>query len=377
MNAKQLMYDRAAWKAALLVAAWLVIVLSTSACATRPSAAVLQRVELASPSARTVAIYVTTTRSPDPKGLGYSDGKARETRYLEYTISIPPEHRTGNIEYPGTKPDPRRSFVVVGKRELEREAFLAEITKRGQKEAGVFVHGFNYSFQEALFRLAQMSADAQFDGAPILFSWPSSATVTGYLADKEAATYSRDALSLLLRDLAIKRFSNIIVFGHSMGGWLTTEALRQLRLSHQGDVLDRLTVMLAAPDIDVDVFRKNVETIGRLRTPMAVLVSSDDRALQISSILSGDSRVGSLDVTDPKVAEAAREYNIAIVDISELPSSGPMNHNRFPNLAATYRQLGANGQPSGFRRAGAFVFNAVGTTVSSPFDLLSTIISGN
>jgi esterase/lipase superfamily enzyme len=110
---------------------------------------------------------------------------------------------------------------------------------------------------------------------------------------------------------------------------------------------------------------------------MAVLVSSDDRALQISSILSGDRRVGSLDVTDPKVAEAAREYNIAIVDISELPSSGPMNHNRFTNLAATYRQLGANGQPSGFRRAGAFVVNTVGTTVSRPFDLLSAIISGN
>ena len=109
---------------------------------------------------------------------------------------------------------------------------------------------------------------------------------------------------------------------------------------------------------------------------MAVLVSSDDRALQISGLLSGDRRVGSLDVKDPKIAEAAREYNITIVDISELPSSGPMNHSRFPNLAASYRQLGVNGQPSGFRRAGAFVFRAVGTTVSSPFDVLSNVIAG-
>jgi esterase/lipase superfamily enzyme len=376
MTVRSCIYDPATWKAALSVAAWLVMVLATSACATRPTAAVLRQVEPAHPTARTVSIYVATTRSPDLKGLGYSDGKAPQTRFLEYTISIPPEHKTGNIEYPGPKPDVRSSFVVVGKRELQRQSFLAQVAAHGRKEAGVFVHGFNYSFQESLFRLAQMSADAQFNGAPVLFSWPSSATVTGYLADKEAATYSRDALSLLLRDLATQRFSNVIVFGHSMGGWLTMEALRQLRLTDQGKVLDRLTVMLAAPDIDVDVFRKNVETIGRLRTPMAVLVSSDDRALQISGLLSGDRRVGSLDVKDPKIAEAAREYNITIVDISELPSSGPMNHSRFPNLAASYRQLGVNGQPSGFRRAGAFVFRAVGTTVSSPFDVLSNVIAG-
>lgn len=377
MSVVTLIKNKPTFKSALSIAASLVMLLTLAACGTRPSSAVLQTVAVAGPAGRTVTVYVTTTRSPEPEGLGYSGGKARKTRYLEYKISIPQNHKPGRIEYPDIEPDPQNSFVVVGMREIERQPFLAGIAANRHKDVGVFVHGFNYSFQESLFRLAQMSADAQFDGVPILFSWPSSATVTGYIADKEAAAYSRDALTLLLSDLASKRFPNTTVFGHSMGGWLTVESLRQLKLSDQKDVLDRLTVILAAPDIDIDVFRKNIETIGTLRTPMTILVSSDDRALQISSLLSGDDRVGSLDVRDPAVAAAAREFKIAIVDISELPSSDGINHSRFVNLASNYGQLAANGQPSGLRRAGAFVFDAVGTTVSTPFALVSNAISGN
>lgn len=361
----------------LSVIAALLVMLTLTACATRPSSAVLQPMDVAAPGTRTVTVYVTTTRSPDRDGLGYGDGKARETHYLEYTISIPPGHKPGNIEYPALKPDPQKSFVVVGRRVLAKPAFLAAVAARKYKEVGVFVHGFNYSFQESLLRLAQMSADSQVDGVPILFAWPSSAAVTGYVADKEAATYSRDALASLLTDLAQMRFTRRIVFGHSMGGWLTIESLRQLRLSGQGQVLDRLTVVLAAPDIDVDVFRKDVETIGRLPTPMTVLVSSDDRALKVSSFLSRDRRVGALDVKDPEVEAAARRFNIAIVDISELQASDSLNHDRYVTLASAYGHLGANGQPNGFQRAGAFVFNTVGATISSPFALASTAISGN
>jgi esterase/lipase superfamily enzyme len=355
----------------------LLVVLPLTSCGTRPSSAVLQTVAVAAPGTRTATVYVTTTRSPDKDGLGYGDGKAHETHYLEYTISIPPGHKSGEIEYPALKPDPQKSFVVVGRRILDKPAFLATVAARKDKEVGVFVHGFNYSFQESLLRVAQMSADSQVDGVPILFAWPSSAAITGYVADKEAATYSRDALASLLTDLAQMRFTKRIVFGHSMGGWLTIESLRQLRLSGQGQVLARLTVVLAAPDIDVDVFRKDVETIGRLPTPMTVLVSSDDRALKVSSILSRDRRVGALDVKDPEVEAAARRFNIAIVDISGLQASDSLNHDRYVALASAYGQLGANGQPNGLQRAGAFVFNTVGATISSPFTLASTAISGN
>ncbi len=357
----------------------LLLALVLTGCGTRPSSQVLKTVGMHDNGGKIVSVYVATTRSPDEHGLGFSDGKARETHYLKYQISIPPSHKTGEIEYPEGSHDPAKSFVVISRKELTRPVILAELRQRraAQQEVGVFVHGFNYSFQESLFRLAQMSVDSQMEGVPILFSWPSRAAVSGYVADKEAATYSRDALAGLLSDLAGIRFAKTVVFGHSMGAWLTAESLRQLHLTGKQDALDRLTVVLAAPDIDMDVFRKQMESIGRLPTPMTILVSSDDRALKVSGLLAGDTRVGELDVNNPEVASAAKRLNISIVDISELPPSDGLNHDRYVALASVYGQLSANGQPDAVRRAGAFVFSAVGKAVSNPFALASSAMAGN
>ena len=109
---------------------------------------------------------------------------------------------------------------------------------------------------------------------------------------------------------------------------------------------------------------------------MALLVSSDDRALKVSGFLSRDQRIGALDIKDPSISDAAKRFNIAVVDISNLQSSDGLNHDRYVALASTYGQLGTNGQPNGFRRAGAFVFNAMGATVSTPFSLASSVIGG-
>ncbi|MFC5316379.1 alpha/beta hydrolase [Azospirillum rugosum] len=46
--------------------------------------------------------------------------------------------------------------------------------------------------------------------------------------------------------------------------------------------------MLAAPDIDVDVFRAQIDVIGPLSPPMAILVSRHDLALRASELLSTD-----------------------------------------------------------------------------------------
>ena len=116
-------------------------------------------------------------------------------------------------------------------------------------------------------------------------------------------------------------------------------------------------VILAAPDIDVDVFRQQVAVIGPLSPPMELLVSRDDRALLWSSRLSGgNARVGALDVNDPRVQDAVTQARIRIVDISEL-SSGGFNHDRFIQLAAMYPQMSASAD---FGVAGTFVLDSAG-----------------
>ena len=354
-------------------------------CATRPGPEVLTPVAASVPAAKVVTVYVATTRErASPRSNVFTNARARELNYAEFKISIPPRHQAGQIEWP-QMPDPATSFTTVQQNVLDRQTFEQRIAVRdgrpGRLKVGVFVHGFNNNFQEALFRLAQMTADAEVDGAAVLFAWPSQAKVTDYVADRDAVTYSRDQLVDLLTMLAANRsIAEISVIGHSMGAWLTVEALRQLRLARNNAVINRLNVILAAPDIDVDVFRAQMEVVGPLSPPMTVLVARDDIALAWSGRIAGArQRVGTLAVDDPRVEEAALKANIRIIDISTLKASDAFNHERYANLAALYRRLAAtesDGADHDLRRAGAFIFNAVGTTLSSPFGLAGSALSG-
>lgn len=355
-------------------------------CATRPGAEMLTPVASDVPDAKLVTVYAATTRERERDGVNvFTTGRAQDLNYGMFTISVPPNHQPGQIEWPEGQPDPGSSFATVSQSVLNEKTFTDRIattsTGEHKRDVGIFVHGYNYNFQEALFRLAQMSADANLDGAPILFAWPSQAAVAGYVADKDSVTYSRDYLADMLTALAKdRRIGNITLFGHSMGAWLTVEALRQLRLTGQDAVIDRLNVVLAAPDIDVDVFRAQMEVLGPLSPPLTVLVSTDDRALAVSNRLSGARpRLGALDITDPRVQGAAREANVTIVDISSVEASDGLNHDRYISLATFYPEL-AETDPDGagqsLRRAGAFVFNAVGATISSPFNIVGEALAG-
>jgi esterase/lipase superfamily enzyme len=162
-----------------------------------------------------------------------------------------------------------------------------------------------------------------------------------------------------------------------MGGWLAVEALRQLRLAGRDEVLDRIEVILAAPDIDVDVFRGQMDVIGPLRHPMTILVSSDDRALRISSRIAGKRpRLGALDVSDPRIEPAAVKANVRVIDISALDASDALKHDRYVAVASLYPRVAGAEQSGGIRHAGAFVFNAIGATLSSPFTLAGRVIAG-
>ena len=365
----------------LLMMTLLTLVLG--ACAGRPGPEVLSPVAATVPGARLVTVYVATTRERNSPGQNvFTSGRAPNLNYAEFTISIPPGHGTGEIEWPGAAPDPATSFVTVHQTSLDEATFRKKVGSRaaqGHRDVSVFVHGYNTNFQEALFRLAQLSADMQPHSVPVLFAWPSEAAVSGYVADKDAVTYSRDYLAHVLSTLAGERsVRDVMVVGHSMGAWLTMETLRQLRLQGRDGALKGLHVVLSAPDIDVDVFRTQLSAIGPMSPPLTILVSKDDRALAASSRLSGGrERVGRLDVADPRVQEVARRADVRVIDISTLSASDTLNHSRFVTFAAVYSRImadGSRGDP--LRQAGAFVLNAAGTVLATPFHLSGRALAG-
>ena len=177
--------------------------------------------------------------------------------------------------------------------------FNARVARTPGHKVLIFVHGYNTRFEEAVYRFAQIVHDARVDVAPVLFTWPSGGSVVDYVYDRDSAMYSRDAFETVLRTLVDnKNVGSISILAHSMGNYLAVEGLRQMAIRDHGLPSKIRDVMLASPDIDVDVFRRQIAEIDvRPRTTQFTLfVSRDDKALGISSFLARDStRLGALD----------------------------------------------------------------------------------
>ncbi len=372
----------------LRTAGAILIALTVAGCASRPGPGVLRPINYSAPGTKLVTVYVATTRERAASGEnGFTSGRSSALNLMKYTISIPPIHKQLEIEWPQNGAvNPAESFAIVNQDNLTENDFKIAVQSsptgsKAKREAFMFVHGYNYNFQEFLYRMAQLVADGGGDVSPILFAWPSEGTVTGYVADKEAVTYSRDSLAHVLTIVAEMRgVGEIGLVGHSMGAWLIAEALRQLRLSGKDRVIERLHhVALAAPDIDVNVFRSQMAVIGQLNPPMKLLVSKDDQALSISARLADSTgRVGNLDVADPTVEALAAAQNIEIIDVSNIPATGYMNHDRFIGYSAMLHQIPHNDRRVGVadpvERAGTFVLNSAGAIVTSPLKIIRDVL---
>jgi esterase/lipase superfamily enzyme len=293
-----------------------------------------------------VTIFVASTRKDDRHVAdAVVDGGVHHSMI---TVSVPAGHKAGVIETPTFgKPSPSRHFAVTYGRTLTPTAFEEQIGTHLSGRVGsnrdvlVYVHGFNTSLEEARFRLAQIVADARFGGVPVLFTWPSQSNLLSYVSDKERATASRDALEELLHDLSeTPGIGRVHVLAHSMGSWLAMEALRENAIAGRADLNGKLgDVMLAAPDIDLGVFRQQMARLGKAH--VSVFSSQEDRALSLSSRISGDrTRLGTVNPRDPRDRAALEGLGVKVYDISNF-SSGFIGHGAYAESADVIRSIGA------------------------------------
>lgn len=358
----------------LYVAAMIILV---AGCASRPGPETLDIAMTTPATERVVDIHVATTRLALARNSAiFGEGRAPWTSYARYQVSVPPTHEAGRIELPKGHPDPATDFAVMDRHRISHAEFANGIASGPGRvnSAAVFVHGYNQNFQEAVFRLAQMATDSGGSASSVLFTWPSEAHILSYVSDRDSAAYSRDALANLLTRLGQDpRLDEVTVLAHSMGSWLTVEALRQLSLAGKDSVLGRLHIVLVAPDIDLDVFQAQMRSMRPMAAPMQVLVSPDDRALRASQRLSGGRpRVGAIEVSDPRMTTLARETGVAIVDISDVATSDRYRHRRYANLPALVASLSQDDRDkfgNDLRRAGAYIFNVLGGALTTPFQI--------
>lgn len=123
---------------------------------------------------------------------------------------------------------------------------------------------------------------------------------------------------------------------HSMGNWVTVEALRQIRISGKPVPQNKVgNIILAAPDIDVDVFKSQLKRFGKPAKPFVVIVSRDDKALGISEFLAGKKqRLGEYS-NDAELVD----LGAVVVDMTDVKALDSFNHGKFAQLAEMAPQL--------------------------------------
>ncbi len=157
----------------------------------------------------------------------------------------------------------------------------------------LYVHGYNTGFEEALLRTAQLLSDTRHGGQALLFSWPSTISIAAYAADEINAQWATPHLTALLGAIKQETVVNRLnLIGHSMGTRALTRALIDVERDF-GKFTAIEHVVMAAPDIDTDIFKRDIAprlvADGRQITLYA---SARDRALDISHQLHRHPRAG-------------------------------------------------------------------------------------
>lgn len=323
----------------------LVLTLLLASCASHPEAGFLAAPTETGQGSTEVPVLVATTRERDTRpGTLYNGERTSRLDYAAVTVSIPPKHVPGEIEWPSLPVGhPAVEFVANKAGYLKDEAdFIRALNAqlaqrpRGSRKVLLFIHGYNTVFAEALFRIAQVDFDAGATDVPVLFAWASRGRFSDYIYDSNSALAARDELAHILKLLFASNADEINILAHSMGNLVTVEALRQLKISGQIPHNNKIgSVILAAPDIDLDVFKSELRAFPKPHKPFYVIVSKDDQALQTSSFLAGQkARLGA--VADEE--ELAR-LGATVIDLTDLKSDDPANHGKYAQLATIAPQL--------------------------------------
>ncbi|WP_353049674.1 alpha/beta hydrolase [Falsiruegeria litorea] len=290
-------------------------------------------------------VFLMTTReATETVGAFYSGQRAPELGLASVQVSIPPTHAVGELERPKRlPPDPRTEFAVVEPTIYANdEAFIASVNRelrkipRGQRDILFFVHGYNNTTSDAVLRLAQFVEDSGFQGVPVLFDWASAANLTRYVYDLNSALIARPRLPEISAIMNRTNAEGYDIFAHSMGAFLTMEAMKDAVQTGRFNSANRLqTIILAAPDIDMDLFRSQLEQIDTKFDRFFVLLSEDDSALNISRRISGGvPRVGASNIDE------LAALGVIAIDLSKVSNSSSGSHSKFAGSPEVVQLIG-------------------------------------
>ena len=298
--------------------------------------------------------------TPEPSWKDLVEASTSEDRALNYRLEVGDVTRTGTIpSLEGRLRVEDGEVVYPPEASIAFESDLADFAATLEpfltddpngNAALVFVHGFNNTFDDAVLRLAQTWHAAGRHGVPIVFTWPAGFDAVlapvAYNRDRESGEFSVLQLKTLLMALAANDdIDRIHLVAHSRGTDVTTTALREIAAEieaaqgrtffsqrtreakgrsvdyvepdiDQGmrpsDVLKLETLVLVAPDLDVDIFIQRFisERVMRIAGRTVVYSSKKDEALGLARLFfASRDRLGdiTMDDLDPTTRELVHQ----------------------------------------------------------------------
>jgi len=259
----------------------------------------------------TVRVFYGTNRAPTGQARPAAFyGKERgDLRFGYVDVSIPEVHREGELETQSRwsiftltedATEQRHRYVLTQKvAPLSRAGFVSALRQQVAastiKDVFIFVHGFNSSFDDAARRTAQLAYDMDFDGVPMMYSWPSQASTTSYTVDEAVVGISGLRMAEFLDAVVAQSGAQRVhLIAHSMGNRTLVEALQAYRSQH-AELRGRRVfgqIVFTAPDMDRDYFLETVTGLQGYADRVTLYASNNDLALKTSQKIHGAPRAG-------------------------------------------------------------------------------------
>ena len=304
-----------------------------------------------------VPVFFGTDREEEPNArrLTFNAERGRRLELGRALVTVPKVHEVPQIERPWAlrvpyfdltiyeaAEDPKKHFTMQEIKKLPKDAFLQLVrerlgaSQRFKDHAIVFVHGYNTSFDYAVYRTAQISYDLKFDGAAFLYSWPSGGAVASYTYDRESAgaaePYLRQFLEMVVKETGAKSIS---VIGHSMGNQPLLDVLKDMKsAAPPGVVISQ--VIFAAPDVDADNFTNLAQRIEGLAQGVTLYAASNDRALIVSRNFWRNPRAGDVLAGGPLIVPGMDTIDVTALSTETLT----LNHSGYAENNVLLQDIG-------------------------------------
>lgn len=302
--------------------------------------------------------YGTDRRAEDtPQRIAYGSERGKKLELGRALVTVPKLHQVPMIERPWVyklpftnivliqeREDPEKHFTLSELRRLSPDDFAALVrtrlaaSARYKNHALIFVHGFNTTFDFALYRAAQFAYDLKFDGAPFVYSWPSrgSVSATAYSYDRESAQQAEPYLKQFIELVTARTgATSVSLVAHSMGNQLLLRVLRDINRAPPAGVKIS-QVILAAPDVDRDGFEFLAQQIKGVSSGITLYAAANDRALTLSrEFWGGVPRAGDVPSTGPVVVAGVDTIDVTATS-TEIFS---LNHSGYAEKSALLNDI--------------------------------------